>query len=833
MLGSEITQKLTLHARKSLKDAEEIAAFYQSEEIRPIHLFYAIYLKRGSLGSSIIKNSGVEEGSIKKVISPDGFPDSINKKISTKAKPKRTTKISIELKLIIIKSYNLAGSFNYPYVGTEHLVYTLLESGNPEIKKILETAKIKKLPDGLLPIQPNSANGSFSNISRMFNIPEIALSQRNKKNPSPTPHLDQFCLDLNQDSRERKELVIGRNSEIERISNILGRKTKNNPILIGDPGVGKTAIVVGIAQKINLREVSPTFQNKRILQLDMALLVAGTSYRGEFEARLKEIIREATLAKNVILFIDEIHSIVGTGNASGGLDAANILKPALSRGDIQCIGATTIEEYKRHIEKDPALERRLQPVLISEPGIRDTKKIILGIKESYEKFHNTSISEKAVNLAVELSSRYILDRYLPDKAIDVIDETASRMRNQHRVDDFYPEIKKVEEELEKISNEKNELVKEEQYEKAIRLREREKSLSTKIEDLKEKRKNIEMKNPTEIVGKDIALTISHMTGIPLEKLEKKGLERIKNLESKLSAQIFGQTEAVKKISDVIKRSQSGISSPDKPLGSFLFLGPTGVGKTFTAKILAEILFESPKSLIRIDMSEFMERHNVSKLIGAPAGYVGYGEGGKLTEAIRRKPYSVVLFDEIEKAHPDIFNILLQILEDGILTDAEGKTVNFKNTVIILTSNLGNEEFISRTKIGFRRSEENALNSDFEPIKSRVLAELKKNLRIELINRLDHITIFNPLRKSELGRVAEAEFQKLKNRLLEQEYALEYHPQVIEFISRKSLSPEQGARLVRKNFQEMIENDIAQLIVDGKVKDNTINVRIKDGKIKIA
>ncbi|HDH07712.1 MAG TPA: ATP-dependent Clp protease ATP-binding subunit, partial [Candidatus Moranbacteria bacterium] len=573
--------------------------------------------------------------------------------------------------------------------------------------------------------------------------------------------------------------------------------------------------------------------NKKILLLDIALAVAGTSYRGEFEARLKEIIKEATENKDVILFIDEIHNIVGAGNANGGLDAANILKPALSRGDVQCIGATTLGEYKKHIEKDPALERRLQPVKIAEPSVDDTREIIEGIKSSYEKFHNIAISREATDYALDLSVRYVQDRFLPDKTLDVIDETASYVRNKNKISDFSKEIKKMETEKEKIHQRKNDLINDEKYEEAVKLREEEKRFKNKLGILRKKQAEIESQNPVIITSFDIATIVSQMTGLPLEKLSRKHSEKIDGLEKRLNSQIVGQGEAIGKLVNAIYRSQSGISNPDRPLGSFLFLGPTGVGKTLTAKILAQDFFENPDSLIRIDMSEFMERHSVAQMIGAPAGYVGYGEGGKLTEKVRRNPYSLVLFDEIEKAHPDVFNILLQILEDGCLTDAEGRQINFKNTLIILTSNMGTAKFTDSAKIGFEsKSSDKEIHNQFDAIKNKVLEDLKKQIKPEFLNRLDNIVVFNALGAKEIRKIVRLELNKLKKRLKDHGLILSCPAKVMNLISKKSVAFDQGARLVRKNVQEMIENEIAKMVVDKETKNNKIGLDIKREKITV-
>ncbi|MFA5777490.1 MAG: ATP-dependent Clp protease ATP-binding subunit [Parcubacteria group bacterium] len=813
MLEAKISQKLTLHAKKCLKEAQSLTC----QEIKPKHLLYAICLEDGCLGNMILKNMGINKNCLDTIL------------FASKKNPALKPKFSNELVAIITKAYYLANNFRYPYVGTEHLVYALLESNDKEIEKILErsTPKLEKNMGNILGSSINS--DSLAHLSKIFDLPEITLSKNKSGETGATPYLNQFCSDLNNDTARRGEIIIGREKEIERIINILGRKNKNNPVLIGDPGVGKTALISKLAQRINSGDVPSKLINKKILSLDMALIVAGTSFRGEFEARIKEIIHEATGNRNVILFIDEIHTVIGAGNLSGGLDAANILKPALSRGDIQCIGATTISEYKKHFEKDPALERRFEPLKIDEPSAEETKKILEGIRKSYEKFHNVSISDDALGQAVTLSIRYINNRFLPDKAIDLIDETSSAARNKEKAPDFSKKIKALENEREKIITQKNAFVNQEKYDEALGLRQKEKELSKKIDALKKSWKEAEKEKTAFIAGADISETVSQITGVPLEKLTVgKSKPNLRNLEKNLESKIIGQKEAIQKISSNLIRSSSGISNPDRPLGSFLFLGPTGVGKTLTAKILAQDFFGSIQNLIRIDMSEFMERHNVSRLIGAPAGYVGYEEGGRLTEKIRHQPYSIVLFDEIEKAHPDVFNILLQILEDGTLTDAEGKEINFKNTIIILTSNLGTSQFTSSARIGF--SSKRKSNLKFDEIRNRVIEELKKQMKPEIVNRLDNIIVFNPLGEKQLSEISKLELQKFKKRLELQGIVFSYSKNVVDFVAQKSLALDQGARLVRRNIQEFVEDKVAREIVEGRVRNSKIGLDVINGKI---
>ena len=824
MLKSEISKKLTAHAKKSLQEAEEIARYCDSKTINPEHLLFAIYLEKGSLGNNLL-----EEMKIKRNVFDKMFPLKHRKK-SKKIKVKPG--FSPQLKSTVTRAYNLASQLNSSYVGTEHLVQALMESPDKNIRKFFHSPeKTSRNENEIADFAKNNINDDpMPNLLKLFNLSGLPLKKDNYSDNGNTPHLDKFCSDLNKETQKNGYVIIGREKEMERIINILGRKNKNNPVLIGDPGVGKTAIAEGLAQKINSGKVPPRLLDKKILNLDMALLVAGTSFRGEFEERLKEIISEAKRNKNVILFIDEIHTIVGAGNISGGLDAANILKPALSRGDIQCIGATTMEEYKKYIEKDPALERRFQPVKISEPAAKETEKIINGIKRQYEKFHSVTIEPEAIKQAVNLSIRYIQDRFLPDKAIDIIDEAASCARRDSQFSILAKKLNRLKAERDKVRREKNNLVGAENYEKAAMLKEEEAKLNAKIKLCQKKQKELEKQNPAIIAKSDIVRIISRMAGIPLKKLSRSKFGKFKNLKRNLNARVIGQEETIEKIVGAVLRSQSGISSPERPLGSFLFLGPTGVGKTLTAKTLARELFENSQSLTRIDMSEFMERHSVSRLIGSPAGYVGYGEGGKLTEKIRRQPYSLILFDEIEKAHPDVFNILLQILEEGILTDAEGRAVNFKNTFIILTSNLGTAEFTQAGQIGFGSDREKKVSSKFNFIKNKVLNELKKQVKPELLNRLDHIAVFKALGKAEIKKITRLEMKKLKNRLSRQGKNLTYSEKVISLLSRKSLDLEQGARTVRKNIQELAENKIAETLINNKIKNGKIKLDVKEGKI---
>jgi len=823
---------MTNNSKEAVLHSFALAKKFGYFEISEVHLLYAIYLRKGCMGSNILADLGLKKQVFQRVL----------EKNSPKRKNTGTQEIpmSDDLKKIITKSFSTARVFGYPYVGTEHLVYSLLGSDDASIKQILSDLTVQNNNQLIQQTIKSSLEPDiFSSLSKMFNLPESVLTKTNPPQLTPasaTPFIDKFCNNINEETKINKTIVIGREKEIRRMIDILGRKNKNNPLLIGEPGVGKTALVAGLARLINSDEVPSSLYRKKIMSLDVAQLIAGTSFRGEFESRLKEIIKEAKNNDDIILFIDEVHNIVGAGNVAGSLDLANIIKPALARGEMQLIGATTLAEYKKYIEKDAALERRFQPVQVLEPTEAEAKKILFGIKSSYETFHNVSISPDAVDLTVDLSIRYIQNRYLPDKAIDVIDETASNIRSKNNPPgrtDLIRAIKKAEDERSAILTEKEKLVSEENFEKAICLRSREKELDEKIKALRQKQAQVEMENKINIRAEDIIETISRISGIPVEKLAQEKNNKLKNIKKTLAAQIIGQKEIIEKLSDTLIRSQAGIGNPDRPLGSFLFLGPTGVGKTLTAKILAKDFFGSKKSLVRIDMSELMERHSVSSLIGSPAGYVGYGEGGNLTEKVRQNPYSVVLFDEIEKAHPDVFNILLQILEDGILTDAQGLQVSFKNTIVILTSNVGTDEFTNASRVGFASEQSKDIVSRFNEIKDQAIKELEKNMRPELLNRLDYILVFNSLGKYEIQKISVVEMNKLKARVKKQGITLNFNKKVSDFIAEKSLALSQGARLVRKNVQELIENPIAEMIIYDKVKNGKIAISINNGAINLS
>ncbi len=726
-------------------------------------------------------------------------------------------------KRVLELSLEEARQLGHNYIGTEHLLLGLIREGEGVAARVLENLGID-----LTKVR--------TQVIRMLGeTAEVGSGGSSNKGNLKTATLDEFGTNLTKLASESKlDPVVGRHAEIDRVIQILGRRTKNNPVLIGEPGVGKTAIAEGLAQKIQLGEIPDILEDKRVLTLDIGLLVAGTKYRGEFEERLKKIMEEIKSAGNVILVIDEVHTLIGAGAAEGAIDAANILKPALARGELQCIGATTLDEYRKHIERDAALERRFQPVMVGEPSIEDTIEILKGLRERYEQHHRLKITDEALEAAAHLGDRYISDRFLPDKAIDLIDEAGSRVRLINSK--LPPEAKQIDKELRQVQKQKEESVRDQNFNQAGQLREKEIELSTKIKELLENNKESLEKNDTNnaaeitkdngniiqsplVSEEDVAHIVASWTGVPVQKLTETESVKLLNMEETLHQRLIGQDEAVKAVSRAIRRARVGLKNPNRPIASFIFSGPTGVGKTELTKSLASYFFGSEEAMIRLDMSEFMERHTVSKLIGSPPGYVGFNEGGQLTEAVRRRPYTVVLFDEVEKAHPDVFNLLLQLLEDGRLTDSKGRTVDFKNTLLIMTSNIGSKVIEKGGGgLGFEFSGDTVEDSQYNRIKSLVNEELKQYFRPEFLNRLDEIIVFRQLTKNEVKDIAEIMLKEVFSRLNEKGIKLDVTESFKERLVEEGYNPSYGARPLRRAVMRLLEDSLAEEVLSGRIKD---------------
>ncbi|MFY9435376.1 MAG: ATP-dependent Clp protease ATP-binding subunit [Limnochordia bacterium] len=707
-----------------------------------------------------------------------------------------------------------ARQLGHTYIGTEHILLGLIREGEGVAAQILRN----------LDIDLESMRKQVIELLGGHVHPGAPSAARRTK----TPTLDQFGRDLTEMARQGKlDPVIGRDKEIERVIQILSRRTKNNPVLIGEPGVGKTAIAEGLAIKIVNSDVPENLFNKRVVALDMGSLVAGSKFRGEFEERLKKVMDEIRQAQDVILFIDEMHTIIGAGAAEGAIDASNILKPALARGEIQAIGATTLDEYRKHVEKDAALERRFQPVQVDEPTVEETVAILRGLRDRYEAHHRVQISDMAIEAAAVLSSRYISDRFLPDKAIDLLDEAASKVRLRGLV--VPQDLKELEAKVEELKIEKEAAIKNEEFEKAASLRDQEQKLRDQLEEIRSQWKSNQGRQEAVVDEQDIADVVASWTGIPVKQVAQEESQRLLNLEEILHQRVVAQDEAIEALSKAIRRAFAGLKDPKRPVGSFVFLGPTGVGKSELAKALAEALFGDEDAMVRIDMSEYMERHSVSRLVGAPPGYVGYEEAGQLTEKVRRKPYSVVLFDEIEKAHPEVFNILLQVLEDGRLTDSKGRTVDFRNTVVIMTSNVGAQQIQRESSIGFRITESEA--DSYQAMKEKVIEELKRTFRPEFLNRIDEIIVFHALNRQHISAIIEIMLKELRQQLAEKRIILEITDAAKELVADAGYDPDFGARPLRRAIQKMIENPLAELILQGKYNDgDTIHIDTKDGEL---
>ena len=728
-------------------------------------------------------------------------------------------------KRVLELSLEEARQLGHNYIGTEHLLLGLIREGEGVAARVLENLGV-------------DLSKVRTQVIRMLG--ETAeVSTGGSQGRTKTPTLDEFGSHLTQMASEGKlDPVVGRQKEIERVIQILGRRTKNNPVLIGEPGVGKTAIAEGLAQRIANGDIPDILEEKRVVTLDIGLLVAGTKYRGEFEERLKKIMDEIRQAGNVILVIDEVHTLIGAGAAEGAIDAANILKPALARGELQCIGATTLDEYRKHIERDAALERRFQPVMVGEPTVDETIEILRGLRDRYEQHHKLKISDEALDAAAKLSDRYISDRYLPDKAIDLIDEAGSRVRLINS--QLPPAAKELDKELRKLLKDKDDAVRSQDFEKAGQLREREMEIKQEIRSIAQAKRSETQEgedSSSPVVGEeDIAQIVASWTGVPVNKLTESESERLLHMEDTLHGRIIGQDEAVRAVSRAIRRARVGLKNPNRPIASFIFSGPTGVGKTELTKALASYFFGSEEAMIRLDMSEFMERHTVSKLIGSPPGYVGYNEGGQLTEAVRRRPYTVVLFDEIEKAHPDVFNMLLQILEDGRLTDAKGRTVDFKNTLLIMTSNIGSKVIEKGGGgLGFEFSDGDASESQYNRIRSLVNEELKQYFRPEFLNRVDEIIVFRQLQKDEVKEIADIMLKEVFSRLGERSITLEVTEKFKDRLVEEGYNPSYGARPLRRAIMRLLEDSLAEEILSGRIKEGDIALVDvnEDGQVTVA
>ncbi len=815
--------KFTTSSKAALEAANDIAVELGHDYIGTEHILYGLAEETEGVAGKVLANQDVTLDDIVEEIE-----ELVGKSESSSSK---TLGFTPRTKRVIENAFREARKNGSEYIGTEHLLLGIMREADSVAVRILLD----------LGVDPQDL---FNDITKVMNE-DLAMANANdlgneksktrSNSFNSTPTLNQFGTDLTKQAEDGKlDPIIGRKNEIERVIQILSRRTKNNPCLIGEPGVGKTAIAEGIAQKIVAGDVPEMLKNKRLVNVDISSMVAGAKYRGDFEERIKKALSEVKKAGDVILFIDEIHTIVGAGSAEGAIDAANILKPLLARGEIQLIGATTLNEYRKYIEKDAALERRFSPITVSEPTQEDTVNILKGVRDKYEAHHNVKITDEAINSAVTLSIRYITDRFLPDKAVDLIDEAASRVRMKSYTEP--DELKVLDEKIVKAEEEKEEAIKVQDFEKAAKLRDKINKDKEKLEKARTKWNDNNTKAVFTITEEDIAEVIASWTGIPVTKISQDENEKLKNLEQELHKRVIGQNEAVDAVAKAIRRGRVGLKDPKRPVGSFIFLGPTGVGKTELSKAVAEVLFGDENAIIRVDMSEFMESHSTSKLIGAPPGYVGFDDGGQLTEKVRRRPYSVILFDEIEKAHPDVMNILLQILDDGRLTDSQGRMVNFKNTVIIMTSNVGARLITDKKTLGFESSEKNEKvddKKDYEETKKEVIAELKRAFRPEFLNRIDEIIVFHKLEDEEIKSIIDIMLEEVKTRLKDKDISLEIDDSVKDLIIKEGVDKAYGARPLRRTIQSKLEDRIAEAILDGVVKEkDTAEATVKDDTIEI-
>lgn len=802
-----MTYKFTKSSENVLKIANDLAEDMGHSYIGTEHILYGLVAEGTGVASKVLENQNiVAEDVLEKIEALIG---------STEISQNAVLGFTPRTKKILENAFMEAKKLGSDYIGTEHILIGIMKEGDSIAVRIMLDLGIR-------------IEDVYNEIVRVLNDFE-SISNGNLKNAkgsyNNTQTLNQFGTDLSMQAMEGKlDPVIGRNIETERVIEILSRRTKNNPCLLGEPGVGKTAVIEGLAQRIVAGNVPENLKNKRVVTLDVSSMVAGAKYRGDFEERIKKVLGEVKKAKDVILFIDEIHTIVGAGAADGAIDAANILKPMLARREIQLVGATTPKEYRKNIERDSALERRFQPVQIEEPSIEEAEKILKGIRDKYEAHHNVKITDEAIEAAVELSSKYINDRYLPDKAIDLIDEASVKSRLKTYI---APEnIKKLEDKFEKTVREKEDAINIQDFEKAAKLRDKEKELSKKLDEENEKWRDARTNKVINIDKEDVAVIVSNWTGIPVSKISESENEKLKSLEEELHKRVIGQDEAVSAVAKAIRRSRVGLKDPNRPIGSFLFLGPTGVGKTELTKALAECLFGSESAMIRVDMSEFMEQHSVSKLIGSPPGYVGYEEAGGLTEQVRKKLYSVILFDEIEKAHPDVMNLLLQILDDGRLTDSQGRVINFKNTVIIMTSNIGARNITDKKTLGFGNYK---IEEEYENIKRDVMQEVKQMLKPEFINRIDEIIVFHKLTKNHIEKIIDIMLNDVQEKIKKQNVSLIIEQSAKDFILARGTDDNFGARPLRRTIQNYVEDKLAEFILDGMPSGKNELIISADGK----
>ncbi|WP_032123637.1 ATP-dependent Clp protease ATP-binding subunit [Clostridium amazonitimonense] len=803
-------ERFTERAQKVVIYAQEAALDFKHGFIGTEHILLGI-LKEEGISKDILNGMGVSLEAVKTLVDQlEGKGEVTLYKNEIPLTP-RTKRL---LDLSLLEARNL----NNNYITPEHILLALIREPEGVAFTILNNLNVNfdKLRNQLI----NSLTGQ--------NITNTTNNSEKQKKSTATPTLDQYGRDLTEMAREGKlDPVVGRDSETQRVLEILSRRTKNNPCFIGDPGVGKTAIVEGLAQKVVQGNIPELLRDKRVVTLDLSAMIAGAKYRGEFEERLKKVMEEIRKAGNIILFIDEIHTMVGAGGAEGAIDASNILKPSLARGEIQCVGATTIDEYRKYIEKDAALERRFQPVMVGEPTVEEALQILKGLRDKYEAHHRVKITDEALEAAVNLSDRYITDRYLPDKAIDLIDEAAAKVRIQNLT--APPDLKRMEEEIERVAKEKEDAIRLQDFEKAAGLRDKEKEYKDKLEAFKNQWHTQNNMQTQMVDEEDIATVVSRWTNVPVERLTEKESEKLLKLEEILHNRVIGQEEAVRSVARAVRRARVGLKDPNRPIGSFIFLGPTGVGKTELSKALAEAMFGDENNMIRIDMSEYMEKHTVSKLIGSPPGYVGYDEGGQLTEKVRRHPYSVVLFDEIEKAHPDVFNILLQILEDGRLTDGKGKTVNFKNTIIIMTSNAGASTIRRQKTVGFTLDD--SKDSDYEKMKDNIMEELKRSFRPEFLNRIDDIIVFHTLEEKDLIKIVDLMLSSVNKRLKEQGINMNFDEESKKLLAKEGVDMVYGARPLRRAITKTVEDKLSEEILRGNISQgNEVDVLVEEDKL---